>query len=198
MGVNLKKWRTSWKMVCANKTTIQRCAMSKKHTIKPKSVDYIAVLKQLWKWIKHHFSRSQQTRTLAHPRPCGAECHLVCVVDRLPVESVEARVVWGIGQYRPCPHATLVRDRHLSGDPDGNGKVLPETAQDRLEMASDWRQELPCAVGGEQTGRNPTDRGKRGSKIHILVDKRGAPLSVEISAANKTANWLALVQFATD
>jgi len=29
------------------------------------------------------FSRSQQAWTSAHTWPCGAECHLVCVVDRL-------------------------------------------------------------------------------------------------------------------
>lgn len=43
----------------------------------------------------------------------------------------------------------------------------------------------PAPLGGEATGRNPTDRGKRGSKIHLLVDKRGAPLSVVITGANR-------------
>ncbi len=28
----------------------------------------------------------------------------------------------------------------------------------------------------QNTGRNPTDRGKRGIKRHILVDRRGAQL----------------------
>lgn len=43
----------------------------------------------------------------------------------------------------------------------------------------------PAPLGGEGTGRNPTDRGKRGSKLHLLVDKRGAPLSVIITGANR-------------
>jgi transposase len=38
--------------------------------------------------------------------------------------------------------------------------------------------------GGEHTGPNPTDRGKAGSKYHVLVDRRGVPLSVQLSAAN--------------
>jgi putative transposase len=42
----------------------------------------------------------------------------------------------------------------------------------------------PAPLGGEQTGKNPTDRGKRGSKIHLLVDKRGAPLAVFTTGAN--------------
>jgi putative transposase len=44
-----------------------------------------------------------------------------------------------------------------------------------------------CAapLGCEGTGRNPTDRGKLGTKLHLLVDKRGAPLSVLITGANR-------------
>jgi transposase len=38
--------------------------------------------------------------------------------------------------------------------------------------------------GGEHTGPNPTDRGKAGSKYHVLVDRQGVPLSVQLSAAN--------------
>jgi len=38
--------------------------------------------------------------------------------------------------------------------------------------------------GGEHTGPNPTDRGKAGSKYHVLVDRQGVPLAVQLSAAN--------------
>jgi transposase len=38
--------------------------------------------------------------------------------------------------------------------------------------------------GGELTGRNPTDRGKRGSKYHVLCDANGLPLHAMISGAN--------------
>ncbi|MGY5099194.1 IS5 family transposase [Streptomyces sp. 900105245] len=40
------------------------------------------------------------------------------------------------------------------------------------------------ALKGQLTGPNPTDRGKKGSKIHLTVDRQGLPLSVGISAAN--------------
>ncbi len=33
-------------------------------------------------------------------------------------------------------------------------------------------------------GPNPTDRGKKGLKIHLIVDPHGLPLSIGISAAN--------------
>ncbi|MFF3243249.1 IS5 family transposase [Streptomyces sp. NPDC002870] len=40
------------------------------------------------------------------------------------------------------------------------------------------------ALKGPLTGPNPTDRGKSGSKIHLIVDRSGLPLSIGISAAN--------------
>jgi putative transposase len=42
----------------------------------------------------------------------------------------------------------------------------------------------PAPLGGQKTGNNPTDRGKQGAKINLLVDERGAPLSVVLTGAN--------------
>ena len=38
--------------------------------------------------------------------------------------------------------------------------------------------------GGDDTGPNPTDRGKSGSKHHVLTDANGIPLAVVLTAAN--------------
>ena len=43
----------------------------------------------------------------------------------------------------------------------------------------------PAPLGSEATGRNPTDRGKRGSKVHMLVDTRGAPLAMYVFGVNQ-------------
>src|SRR3989442_2331934 len=40
--------------------------------------------------------------------------------------------------------------------------------------------------GGEDTGPNPTDRGKSGSKHHVMTDAQGIPLSATVTAANVT------------
>jgi transposase len=37
---------------------------------------------------------------------------------------------------------------------------------------------------GDLTGPNPVDRGKNGSKIHVITERTGLPISVAISAAN--------------
>ena len=54
----------------------------------------------------------------------------------------------------------------------------------------DWHRALIDASfakapeGGEDTGPNPTDRGKSGSKHHVMTDAHGIPLSALTTAAN--------------
>ncbi|MFD7631877.1 IS5 family transposase [Streptomyces sp. NPDC059851] len=43
---------------------------------------------------------------------------------------------------------------------------------------------LRALKGGTLTGPNPVDRGKFGSKIHLITERTGLPLSVGISGAN--------------
>jgi putative transposase len=65
----------------------------------------------------------------------------------------------------------------------------------RRERHIQWRWQAvdsrACAapLGGSDTGKNPTDRAKLGSKIHLLVDQRGAPLAIDISGANQHDKW---------
>jgi transposase len=44
--------------------------------------------------------------------------------------------------------------------------------------------EHPRQKGGEKTGPNPTDKGKPGSKRHLVVDRGGVPLAAMLTAAN--------------
>ena len=47
-------------------------------------------------------------------------------------------------------------------------------------------------LGGQTTGPNPTDRGKKGTKRRILTDRRGAPWSIVTTAANTHDKTVAL------
>ena len=52
----------------------------------------------------------------------------------------------------------------------------------------DWQPidsiSIKSPLSGAMTGSNPTDRGKLGTKRHILTDKNGMPLSAVISSAS--------------
>lgn len=43
---------------------------------------------------------------------------------------------------------------------------------------------LRAVGGGAKTGKNPVDRGKKGSKHHLLVDGNGTPLAAIVTGAN--------------
>ncbi len=52
-------------------------------------------------------------------------------------------------------------------------------------MASSGRGYGQSPFWGDLIGRNPTDRGKKGVKRSLLVEKEGGPLSVVIAGANR-------------
>jgi transposase len=62
----------------------------------------------------------------------------------------------------------------------------------------DWSRAIvdSCSVravyGGTQTGPNPTDRAKRGSKRHLICDGHGVPLAIRLTGANRNDSQEAL------
>ena len=62
----------------------------------------------------------------------------------------------------------------------------------------DWSRAVvdSCSVravyAGDQTGPNPTDRAKRGSKHHVICDGQGVPLAVRLTGANRNDSQEAL------
>jgi len=54
-----------------------------------------------------------------------------------------------------------------------------------LESGERGQRLCPGQKGGEKSGPNPTDRGKAGSKRHLVVERHGIPLTVRLTAANR-------------
>src|SRR5690349_20888488 len=73
----------------------------------------------------------------------------------------------------PRVHAVLLR----------MARSGPEAAAETLDIIVD-----SCSVrakhGGDLTGPSPTDRGKRGTRYHVVVSAEGLPLGAVASAAN--------------
>jgi transposase len=47
-----------------------------------------------------------------------------------------------------------------------------------------WTVPACLPKGGRETGPNPTDRGRAGSKRHLITEDKGLPLAVRLTAAN--------------
>jgi transposase len=63
-------------------------------------------------------------------------------------------------------------------------ELVGRSGRRRLEPGERGQHQRAGQKGGEETGPNPVDRGKPGSKYHVVVDRNGIPLAVRLSAAN--------------
>jgi putative transposase len=168
--------------------------MSKQDNTKPKSVDYFRVPDELW----------------ALMEPC-----IPTVPDRTGPGRPRAddRAVWNGIWYQlwtGCQWKAIHRDWfgvsssviherfqtwQKSGVFDAILRRLVEYYDEQQEIGWTWQsvdsKMVPSPLAEDASGRNPTDRGKQGSKVHLLVDERGAPLALHVTGANEHDKWSA-------
>ena len=82
-----------------------------------------------------------------------------------------------------------LRDWHAAGVWAALHRLLLERLHgagqiDRRRAALDSAS-APAKRGGALTGSNPTDRGRPGTKRHLVTDARGTPLGFALSGANR-------------
>lgn len=168
--------------------------MNNNATAKPKNVDYFQVPEPLWQRIRRLLPKEP-------PKPKGGR-------PRADAQAI-LNGIWYV-QWTGCQWKAVHRDwfgvcsstlHERFQDWQRRGiflkimvMMLKFYARQRgiqwLWQALDSKA-CPAPLGGQETGPSPVDRRKRGSKIHLLVDQRGAPLSVHISGANVHDKWLA-------
>src|SRR5215210_4383250 len=128
------------------------------------------------------------------PRPKGARPP---VPDRAALAGIlfvlKSGIPWEmLPQEMGCGSGMTCWRRLRDWQEAGIWQAFHHTLLDRLGRAGliDWSRcsldaaSLPAKAGGAATGPNPTDRGKLGSKRHLVVDRKGIPLAVMLTAAN--------------
>src|SRR5918998_561309 len=80
--------------------------------------------------------------------------------------------------------ARLAAGRRVGGRAPRPARPPRPDQRHRLPPRLAGQRDRPGEKGGGATGRNPTDRGKPGSKRHVPVDGRGVPLALALTAAN--------------
>ncbi|WTS91253.1 transposase [Streptomyces coelicoflavus] len=100
---------------------------------------------------------------------------------RLAVTAAGLRCLLADG---PPPLHRVVHDPDVGqAAPRGAGPARRERRAGQVALR-DRLGKRPGSQRGPLTGPNPTDRGKLGSKIHVICDRNGPPISVGISDAN--------------
>ena len=97
------------------------------------------------------------------PSECGWGCGLTC--------RRHLRLWQRLGVWRKL-HEVLLAELHAAGRLDWS-RALVDSGSVR------------SPGGGPDTGPNPTDRRKLGSKHHVLTDARGIPLAMTLTGANR-------------
>src|SRR5215218_4631182 len=114
--------------------------------------------------------QQQAGRQAEGVRQGRSQRYLVRALDGMPVEGRAPRLVRGLLKKLM-------------------NKMAEYYAKERGGVGWRWQamdsKHSPAPLGGEKTGKNPTDRGKLGAKMNLLVDRRGAPISVVLTGANR-------------
>ena len=83
-----------------------------------------------------------------------------------------------------APASHLEAGRRVGCPSPGTPGPSWATQWHRLRARGTRCPDLSGQKGGEATGPNPTDRGRAGSKRHVITDANGIPLAVRVTAAN--------------
>ena len=83
-----------------------------------------------------------------------------------------------------APTPRLERRRGLAPPPGRVARPAARCGPDRLDAGGDGCVHRAHKKGGAATGPNPTDRGKPGTKRHLVSDANGIPLAAFLTAAN--------------
>lgn len=149
---------------------------------------------KLWKLLKKHLPKEPKVRKPGRPRVSHRD-----VLDGI------WHVLWTGCQWKSIEKewfkvsSSVLHERFQTWQEQGLfEKLFKKMVKYYVrECQIGWRWQSvdsmmsPAPWGGSQTGKNPTDRGKAGSKVHLLVDERGAPLAIFITGAHEHDKWSA-------
>jgi len=155
-----------------------------------RKMDYFRLPRPLWRKLKKHLPKKRnKSKRGGRPR----------VSDRAVANAIWY-VLWTGCQWKAVHRdwfgvsSSVIHERFQRWRQMGIFEKLLKWmaeyyAKERGGISWRWQamdsKNSPAPLGGEKTGKNPTDRGKRGAKINLLVDERGAPLSVVLTGANR-------------
>jgi putative transposase len=156
-----------------------------------RSVDYFNLPRPLWRKLKKCLPKKKRKRSRKGGRPMAS--------DRAVINAIWY-VLWTGCQWKALHRdwfgvsSSVVHERFQKWRQMGVfEKLMKRMAQYYARECSGigWKwqamdsKHYAAPLGGHKTGKNPTDRGKSGAKINLLVDGRGAPISVVLTGANR-------------
>lgn len=155
-------------------------------------VDYFRLPRPLWRKIKKHLPKKKKASRLKRGgRPRVSDRAVANAIWYVLWTGCQWKAVhrdW-FGVSSSVVHERFQRWRRMGLFEKLMRKMVAHYATERNGLGWRWQamDSKSCAspLGGSKTGNNPTDRGKQGTKINLMVDERGAPISVVLTGANR-------------
>jgi putative transposase len=159
-------------------------------TTTPK-VDYFRMPRPLWRKLKKYLPNKKKRKNPSGGRPRASERAVANALWYVLWTGCQWKAIhrdW-FGVSSSVVHERFQEWRHRGILEKLMRRMADYYAKERGGVGWKWQamdsKHSPAPLGGEKTGKNPTDRGKLGAKINLLVDERGAPLSVVLTGANR-------------
>jgi putative transposase len=154
-------------------------------------VDYFNLPRPLWRKLKKCLPKNNTKMTTKGGRPRASDRAVINAIWYVLWTGCQWKAIhrdW-FGVSSSVVHERFQRWRQMGVFEKLIKRMAQYYAREHGGIGWKWQamDSKHCAapLGGEKTGNNPTDRGKSGAKINLLVDGRGAPISVILTGANR-------------
>ena len=155
-----------------------------------KRVDYFRLPRPLWRKLKKYVPKRKKTAGRGG-RPRASERAVANAIWYVLWTGCQWKAIhrdW-FGVSSSVVHERFQRWREMGIFEKLSRRMAEHYAREQKGIGWKWQamdsKHCPSPLGGRKVGKNPTDRGKLGAKINLMVDSRGAPLSVVLSGANR-------------
>jgi putative transposase len=154
-------------------------------------VDYFNLPRPLWRKLKKCLPKNKRKMSTKGGRPRASDRAVINAIWYVLWTGCQWKAIhrnW-FGVSSSVVHERFQRWRRMGIFEKLMKKMAEYYARECGGIGWKWQamDSKHCAapLGGQKTGKNPTDRGKSGAKINLLVDGRGAPISVILTGANR-------------
>jgi putative transposase len=190
LSVKLEERRISLRMSLPMSPFSKEIRLMSQATATTRKVDYFRLPRPLWRKVKKCLPKKRKKATEGG-RPRAS--------DRAVINGIWY-VLWTGCQWKAIHRdwfgvsSSVIHERFQRWTRMGIFEKLMKRmaqyyAKERDGVAWRWQamdsKSSAAPLGGEKTGKNPTDRGKLGAKINLIVDERGAPISITLTGANR-------------
>src|SRR5829696_5762148 len=182
-GASLREWACQYQPFSKEMRPMSKAITTSK-------VDYFSLPRPLWRKLKKHLPKSRKS-TVRGGRPRASDRAVINAIWYVLWSGCQWKALhreW-FGVSSSVVHERFQRWRRMGIFEKLMRRMAEHYARKRGGVGWKWQamdsKHSPAPLGGGKTGKNPTDRGKRGAKINLLVDERGAPISVVLTGANR-------------